>query len=111
VSRISRVAVAVSGAIAAVAASVFVPLAVRRSRQDQVTPRVRLALEAAYDGAEALTVRSERGMVSLRGEVSDLDDIERLEAVVRAVPGVRDVDNLLRLQLTGVAARPRVLTA
>jgi BON domain len=111
VSRIIRVAVAVSGAIAAVAASVFVPLIVRRSRTDQTAPRVRLALAAAYDDAEQLTVRADRGVVTLRGEVTDLKDIERLEAIARAVPGVQDVDNLLRLRLTGMASRPRVLTA
>src|SRR5579875_295219 len=111
VSRIIRVAVAVSGAIAAVAASVFVPLVVRRSRSDQTASRVRLALAAAYDDAAEIMVRGEHGVVTLRGEVTDLRDIERLEAIARAVPGVTDVDNLLRLRLAGVASRPRVLTA
>jgi hypothetical protein len=39
-----------------------------------------------------------------------MDDIERYEAAARAVPGVSDVDNLLRLTLTG-SPHPRVLTA
>jgi hypothetical protein len=111
VSRLIRRGVAAGGAIAAVAATVFVPRAVRRARIDDTGERVHDALQAAFPGADAMTVRVEAGVVTLRGEVDDLRDIGRLEAVARDVAGVTDVDNLLRLRLTGhVAGRP-VLSA
>jgi hypothetical protein len=110
VSRITRLTMAATGAVAAIAASVFVRLLVRR-RADPLGGRVRVALQAVHDDFESIDVRAERGIVTLRGEVDDIRDIGRLEAVARAVPGVRDVDNLLRLQLTASAIGPRVLSA
>jgi hypothetical protein len=111
VSRIIRVAAATAGAIAAVAATIFVPRALRRSRLDQAGSRARLVLQAAYDDAESLSVKAEDGVITLRGEVDDINDIARLEAIVRTVPGVAEVNNLLRLRLTGHVTRPQVLSA
>ena len=110
-SRITRIAAAATGAVAAIAASIFVPFVMRRRRADPLGARVRLVLQAVYDDAEAIGVRADQGVVTLRGEVNDIRDIARLEAVVRAIPGVRDVDNLLRLQLRGSEVRPHVLSA
>lgn len=71
----------------------------------------RAALETAL-GAEAdeLSLRVHDGVVTIRGEVGRLDDIQSFAAIIRAVPGVVEVDNLLRLRLAG-HLRPRVLTA
>ena len=110
-ARLTRIAVAAFGGAAAVAASVTVPLVVRRGRRDQLAALVTAQLASVNGPVESLAVRAENGVVSLRGEVEDIDDIDRLEAIVRSVPGVTDVDNLLRLRLTGVASRPRVLSA
>jgi len=112
VARLTRIAVAAFGGAAAVAASVTVPLVVRRrGRRDQLADLVAQELGSVYGPIDSLAVRAEGGVISLRGEVEDIDDIDRLEAIVRSVPGVTDVDNLLRLRLAGVASRPRVLTA
>lgn len=71
----------------------------------------RAALSAALgDAADGLSLRIHEGVVAIRGEVEQLADIHAYEAIVRAVPGVVDVDNLLRLRLTG-SFRPRVLSA
>src|SRR2546421_2360958 len=80
-----------------------------RRSGDLLVAQVRAELDAA--GGSEITVRVQDGVVSLRGEVDDLRDISRYEAVARQVPGVIDVDNLLRLHLTGVAVRPRILSA
>lgn len=73
--------------------------------------RVRLALEMGIGaGAEQLTVSTERGLVRVRGEVEDIVDIARYEALVRTVAGVRDVDNLLRVRVTN-GAHPRAVLA
>ena len=44
-----------------------------------------------------INVNAEDGVVVLRGEVDRPDQIQDLEAAVRAVPGARDVRNLLHL--------------
>lgn len=83
-----------------------------RRAGDLLGAQVRAALDAsAGPVADELTVRVHAGSVSLRGEVDDLRDISRLEAAVRSVPGVVEVDNLLRLRLTGRRVRPTVLSA
>ena len=80
-----------------------------RRSGDLLIAQVCAALDAS--GATDITLRVQSGVVTLRGEVEDMRDISRFEHVARAVPGVIDVDNLLRLRLTGVAVRPRVVTA
>jgi osmotically-inducible protein OsmY len=83
-----------------------------RRAGDLLAAQVRAALDASVDSeAAAIAIRVQAGVVSLRGEVEDLRDISRLEAAVRAVPGVREVDNLLRLRLIGKSVRPTVLSA
>lgn len=83
-----------------------------RNREDaSLANRARLALEMGVGaGAALLSVRAERGVVRIRGEVDEIDDIGRYEAVVRAVAGVREVDNLLRVRVTD-AASPQPLLA
>jgi osmotically-inducible protein OsmY len=51
--------------------------------------------------ADQLSLRADHGVLTMRGEVEHIDDINAYEYVARQVPGVRDVDNLLRLRLTG----------
>ena len=81
-----------------------------RRSGDLLTAQVRAALDAA--GAADIALRTETGTLTLRGEVDDMRDISRYEEIVRGIPGVVDVDNLLRLRLTGVATRrPRVVIA
>ena len=82
-----------------------------RRSGDLLAAPVRSALDAAGADGSQITLRVHSGMVSLRGEVEDLADISRYEATVRSVPGVVDVDNLLRLRLTGRVVRPSVVTA
>ncbi len=83
-----------------------------RRSGDLLIAQVRAALDAAAgDRAGDISVRVQAGRVSLRGEVQDMRDISRYEAAARAVPGVVDVDNLIRLHLTGRAMRPTVLSA
>ena len=78
---------------------------------DSVAVEVRRALHAAFgDASEEIGVKVDRGVVTLRGEVDDLEDIGRYDAVARSAAGVTEVDNLLRLRLTG-SAKPHVLTA
>lgn len=78
---------------------------------ETLADRVRAALSLGFgDLASGLEVRASRGVVTLRGEVDELSDITRFETAVRQVGDVVDVDNLLRLRMTGVR-RPRVLTA
>ena len=78
---------------------------------DALADRVRGALTLGFgDLASGLEIRTSRGVVTLRGEVDELTDITRFETAVRQVGDVVDVDNLLRLHMTGTA-RPHVLTA
>lgn len=82
-----------------------------RRSGDKIEERTRIALIATFgDAGDLIAVRAHRGVVTLRGEVDDMVDISRYEAAVRSIPGVHDVDNLLRLRLPG-RGRPRVLTA
>ena len=106
-ARLIKLTVAAAGAGLAVAAA----LLWGRRNQDAVAERVAQALEAAVgEAASTLLVRAERGVVTLRGEVDEMGDIAGYEAVVRSVPGVRDVDNLLRLRLYGVVTRPAAVS-
>jgi osmotically-inducible protein OsmY len=64
------------------------------------------AIVERHPGATSdLQITAHRGTVTLRGEVSRLDDIDALEATARSVPGVADVNNLLRLATTATATR------
>ena len=73
----------------------------RGTRDDSVLATTYSALSAALgDAADRLSLRIHEGVVAIRGEVEAMDDIHTYEAIVRAVPGVVDVDNLLRLRLT-----------
>jgi osmotically-inducible protein OsmY len=82
-----------------------------RRAGDLLIARVRAALDDCAGENAEISVRVRAGTVTLRGEVEDMRDISHLERVVRDVPGVQDVDNLLRLRLLGRAARPTVLSA
>ena len=84
----------------------------RGTRDDAlVVETSRAALSAALgDAADGLSLRIHEGVVAIRGEVEQMADIHSYEAIVRAVPGVVDVDNLLRLRITG-RALPHVLSA
>lgn len=76
-----------------------------------VKERARSALRMAFGGAaDGVSLRVHRGLLTMRGEVDQLDEIRLYESVARRVPGVVDVDNLLRLGLSG-RVRPFVLTA
>ncbi len=78
---------------------------------ETLADRVRATLSLGFgDLASGLEIRASRGVVTLRGEVDELSDITRFETAVRQIGDVADVDNLLRLRMTGVR-RPRVLTA
>ena len=63
----------------------------------EVADRVRAALAEQHPGAVALQLTVQKGTVTLRGEVDQLDDIDALEETARSVAGVTDVNNLLRL--------------
>lgn len=84
----------------------------RGTRDDVVVLETsRAALSAALgDAADDLSLRIREGVIAIRGEVEQMADIQAYEAIVRAVPGVVGVDNLLRLRLTG-RSRPQVLSA
>lgn len=84
----------------------------RQPRDDAATTEtVRRALVLAFgSAAEGLSLRAHHGTLTLRGEVEAIDDIAGYEYVARQVPGVTDVDNLLRLRLTGRAS-PSALPA
>lgn len=84
----------------------------RAGRGDMaVLETARAVLTAALgDDADEISLRVHDGVVTIRGEVERLDDIDAYEHIVRSAPGVLDVDNLLRLRLPG-RLRPRVLSA
>ena len=42
-----------------------------------------------------ISINADRGIVVLRGQLEDAQEIERIEREVRAIAGVRDVENLL----------------
>lgn len=76
-----------------------------------VLAQTRAALDAAFgEAADGVSLRLHDGTLTIRGEVERLDNIDLYEAVVRRVPGVLKVDNLLRLGVTGLV-RPRVVPA
>jgi osmotically-inducible protein OsmY len=132
---VGRITAALGAAIAGVGAAIFfhprsggpnrhAAAGVARRRSENVTTIVgrssgrgrraelRLADDALativerHPGAtNDLQVTAHRDTVTLRGEVSRLDDIDALEATARSVPGVADVNNLLRLATTATATR------
>jgi BON domain len=74
--------------------------------QARLAESVRTELDERHpDAATSLQVTVHKGTVTLRGEVELLGDIDALEATARAVAGVSDVNNLLRLAATASAAR------
>ncbi len=75
-------------------------------KEEQLVDRVRAGLSAEHAGAaDALQISAHKSTVTLRGEVTHLDDIDAFEATARAVAGVRDVNNLLRLAAPAAARR------
>jgi osmotically-inducible protein OsmY len=67
-------------------------------KEEELASNVRAELSARHVGAAgALMVSAHRSTVTLRGEVTDIDDIALFEATARSVSGVGDVNNLLRL--------------
>ena len=77
------------------------------------------AILLGLEGADAETIDPEQmepavarltSDLVFKFSVADIDDIARYDAAVRSIPGVLDVDNLLRLRLPA-AVRPHVLTA
>ena len=50
-----------------------------------------------FRGSPRINVSSCDFVVTLHGSVRDAEEREKIEAAVRAVPGVRDVTNRLRL--------------
>jgi osmotically-inducible protein OsmY len=75
-------------------------------KEEQLADRVRAQLSAEHaGGADALQVSAHRSTVTLRGEVTHLDDIDAFEATARSVAGVNDVNNLLRLATPAAAQR------
>ncbi|MDQ6856631.1 MAG: BON domain-containing protein [Candidatus Dormibacteraeota bacterium] len=75
-------------------------------KQEQLAEKVRAQLGADHAGAaDALHVSAHKSTVTLRGEVSHLDDIDAFEASARSVAGVGDVNNLLRLATPASAGR------
>ncbi len=61
--------------------------------------RVTTLLAATTESSAEIAVSARRGVVTLRGEVDRLIEIAVLEAAVREQPGVKDVENLLRLRV------------
>jgi osmotically-inducible protein OsmY len=75
-------------------------------KEQELASGVRAELHARHPGAaDALTVSAHKSTVTLRGEVTDIDDIELFEATARSVSGVGDVNNLLRLAATASPGR------
>jgi osmotically-inducible protein OsmY len=78
----------------------------RGARHDALlAERVRTAISESHPAAEPPQVVVYKGTVTLRGEVSRLREIEALELTARSVDGVADVNNLLRLAATAIAAK------
>jgi osmotically-inducible protein OsmY len=124
--RVGKVAAVVAAAVAGLGGAVLLRSRSRdRSRADTVAPprrrsarvvsvlgrsvartpgdpqlveAVRAQLAGDFgDVATGLQVTAHRRIVTLRGEVTRLGDIDACEAAARAVAGVGDVNNLLRL--------------
>lgn len=71
-----------------------------RAEPDDVTLVDRVESEIFHDPAVPkgrMNINAEQGRVVLRGEVDQPEQISAVEAAVRTVPGVRDVENLLHL--------------
>jgi osmotically-inducible protein OsmY len=64
------------------------------------------ALGYAGIASGRVNVNAERGVVILRGQVDQPEDVRRLEKLVREVDGVRDVENLLHTPGTPTPDRP-----
>jgi hypothetical protein len=66
-----------------------------------ITDEVRRVLSASTtlsETAKACTIVTERATVTLRGEVETLDEKDEIAILVRTVPGVAGVNNLLEVQ-------------
>lgn len=63
---------------------------------DELARRVRLALERALPQPPAVEVIAHHGLVILSGQIS-ADEQDTMLACVRAVPGVKDVENRLEV--------------
>jgi osmotically-inducible protein OsmY len=71
----------------------------------ELADRVRAGLAEQHPDAQGLEVSVHKGTVTLRGEVARLRDIDAYELTARAVDGVSDVNNLLRLAATATAGQ------
>ena len=75
-------------------------------KEGELASSVRAELGDRHAGAAAdIQVSVHKTTVTLRGEVTHLDDIDTFEATARSVAGVSDVNNLLRLAAPASAAR------
>jgi len=108
VRRLLKIAAALAAAgLAFIAALRLFPIArARRAKPPDLAAAARTALQDAFGpDAAAIAIRSDDGIVTLRGEVDEMADIAAYEQAVRSLPGVVGVDNLIRLRLFGVAQR------
>jgi osmotically-inducible protein OsmY len=64
---------------------------------DELARRVRLALERALPQPPAVEVIAHHGLVILTGQVS-VEEQDTVLACVRAVPGVKDVENRIEVR-------------
>ena len=51
-------------------------------------------------GSLGIEVEADRGVVTLKGTAEWIDDVDRIEEVVRALPGVRQVVSKMRVRLS-----------
>ena len=59
-----------------------------------------------------ISINADRGIVVLRGQLDDAQEIDRIEREVRVVAGVRDVENLLHPPgVPAPASRPQATRA
>jgi hypothetical protein len=63
----------------------------------KLTRRLETEILASHAALQGVEVNAVDGVVYVRGEVERPAQIEQLEARTRAIPGVRDVENLLHL--------------
>ena len=67
-----------------------------------ITAKVKAALLASNDvDGSAIDVDTERGRVTLKGEVDDAAQIDRAVRIARRIEGVRQVDNQLTASRAG----------
>ncbi len=64
-----------------------------------------MGTDGYFRGSPRINVSSCKFVVTLHGSVRDVGEREGIEAAVRAVPGVRDVTNRLRLGPDAVSER------